>query len=91
MYQFLKDKADQENDDDNDDDGDDDDEGDDDDDDDDGDDEKLSALYGREWKQKSPENLMDDEHFGEIPEFLESRKKTLTGNTVSSNIKLCIT
>ncbi|KAM4531809.1 nuclear GTPase SLIP-GC-like isoform 2-T3 [Odontesthes bonariensis] len=40
--------------------------------------EKLSALYGDEWKDKSPENLMDSKYFREIPEFLQSRKKTLT-------------
>ncbi|KAF1379492.1 hypothetical protein PFLUV_G00176610 [Perca fluviatilis] len=40
--------------------------------------EKLSALYGEEWKNKSPENLMDNKHFKEIPEFLFSKKKRLT-------------
>ncbi|KAM4531390.1 nuclear GTPase SLIP-GC-like [Odontesthes bonariensis] len=44
-------------------------------------DEKLSALYGDEWKQKSPENLMDNSYFREFPEFLQSRKKSLTGDT----------
>ncbi|XP_075310760.1 nuclear GTPase SLIP-GC-like [Odontesthes bonariensis] len=65
--QFLENKADQENDDDDDEKQD--------------IDEKLSALYGEQWNGKSPENLMDDQYFREIPEFLESRKKTLTGNT----------
>ncbi|XP_051243552.1 nuclear GTPase SLIP-GC-like isoform X28 [Dicentrarchus labrax] len=41
-------------------------------------DEKLSALYGEEWKNKKPENLMDHKYFKEIPEFLHSRRKTLT-------------
>uniref|UniRef100_A0A8P4G836 Dynamin N-terminal domain-containing protein n=1 Tax=Dicentrarchus labrax TaxID=13489 RepID=A0A8P4G836_DICLA len=41
-------------------------------------DEKLSALYGEEWKNKKPENLMDYKYFKEIPEFLHSRRKTLT-------------
>ncbi|XP_051243555.1 nuclear GTPase SLIP-GC-like isoform X30 [Dicentrarchus labrax] len=41
-------------------------------------DEKLSALYGEEWKNKNPENLMDYKYFKEIPEFLHSRRKTLT-------------
>ncbi|KAM6904707.1 nuclear GTPase SLIP-GC-like [Xenentodon cancila] len=40
--------------------------------------EKLSALYGDEWKTKSPENLIDSKYFREIPEFLQSRKKILT-------------
>ncbi|XP_030262453.1 nuclear GTPase SLIP-GC-like isoform X2 [Sparus aurata] len=38
--------------------------------------EKLSALYGDEWRNKSSEELMDDKYFEEI-EFLCS-KKTLT-------------
>ncbi|XP_041860636.1 nuclear GTPase SLIP-GC-like [Melanotaenia boesemani] len=41
-------------------------------------DDKLSALYGDEWKEKTPENLMDNKYFREIPEFLKSGKKTLT-------------
>ncbi|XP_039681442.1 nuclear GTPase SLIP-GC-like isoform X2 [Perca fluviatilis] len=40
--------------------------------------EKLSALYGEEWKNKSVENLMDNKHFKEIQEFLISKKKRLT-------------
>ncbi|XP_051814138.1 nuclear GTPase SLIP-GC-like [Acanthochromis polyacanthus] len=42
------------------------------------DDEKLSALYGKEWKDKFPENPVDPKYFGEIPEFLNFKKKTLT-------------
>lgn len=44
--------------------------------------EKLSALYGNEWSNKSSEELMDDKYFEEIPEFLCS-KKTLTCGSVS--------
>ncbi|XP_059204116.1 nuclear GTPase SLIP-GC-like [Centropristis striata] len=40
--------------------------------------EKLSALYGEEWKNKSAENLMEYKHFKEIPEFLHSQRKILT-------------
>ncbi|KAM4717665.1 nuclear GTPase SLIP-GC-like [Anableps anableps] len=40
--------------------------------------EKLSALYGEEWKQKSSEQLMDNRYFREIPEFLQSTKKILS-------------
>ncbi|XP_071329760.1 nuclear GTPase SLIP-GC-like [Trachinotus anak] len=53
--------------------------------------EKLSALYGEEWKQHgnispdtSPDispNLMDNKYFREIPEFLLSKKKILTGES----------
>uniref|UniRef100_UPI0037E8E0F8 LOW QUALITY PROTEIN: nuclear GTPase SLIP-GC-like n=1 Tax=Semicossyphus pulcher TaxID=241346 RepID=UPI0037E8E0F8 len=40
--------------------------------------EMLSALYGEEWRNSSQENLMNDRHFREIPEFNKSRKKILT-------------
>ncbi|XP_067426364.1 nuclear GTPase SLIP-GC-like [Thunnus thynnus] len=40
--------------------------------------EKLSALYGEEWKNKSPESLMENKYFREIPEFLNSKRKILT-------------
>ncbi|XP_063759066.1 nuclear GTPase SLIP-GC-like isoform X1 [Eleginops maclovinus] len=43
--------------------------------------EKLSALYGEEWKNKSPENLMDKKYFKEIPEFLHPKSKILTSDT----------
>nr|XP_040045927.1 nuclear GTPase SLIP-GC-like [Gasterosteus aculeatus aculeatus] len=39
-------------------------------------DEKLSALYGEDWKEKS--DLMDAKYFKEIPEFLLSKEKILT-------------
>ncbi|KAJ0061367.1 hypothetical protein NL108_017297 [Boleophthalmus pectinirostris] len=37
--------------------------------------EKMTALYGDEWKDRSPENLMEPKYFKEIREFLENRKK----------------
>ncbi|XP_038556385.1 nuclear GTPase SLIP-GC-like isoform X1 [Micropterus salmoides] len=40
--------------------------------------EKLSALYGEEWKNKSLENLMDNKYFSDIPEFLRSKSKIFT-------------
>ncbi|KAL3053752.1 hypothetical protein OYC64_006137 [Pagothenia borchgrevinki] len=43
--------------------------------------EKLSVLYGEEWRNKSPENLMDKKYFREIPEFLHSKIKMLTSDT----------
>ncbi|KAK2833466.1 hypothetical protein Q5P01_017355 [Channa striata] len=43
--------------------------------------EKLSAVYGEEWKNKSPENLMDKKYFMDIPEFLRYKKKILTCET----------
>lgn len=49
-------------------------------------DEKLTALYGEEWKDKSPENLMDNRYFKEITEFLHSKKKILTCESVSNRI-----
>ncbi|XP_051797493.1 nuclear GTPase SLIP-GC-like [Acanthochromis polyacanthus] len=74
MYQFLGDKAHQDDDDDG--------NGDDEEDDDNEDyrdiTEKLSALYGDEWKHKNPQMLMDNKYFREIPDFLQSKKKTLT-------------
>ncbi|XP_022608136.1 nuclear GTPase SLIP-GC-like isoform X2 [Seriola dumerili] len=39
---------------------------------------RLSALYGEEWKNIPTKNLMDNKHFREIPEFLFSKTKTLT-------------
>lgn len=43
--------------------------------------EKLSALYGEGWEDKSPDELMDKNYFREIPEFLRSEKKMLTGKS----------
>ncbi|KAI3359838.1 hypothetical protein L3Q82_014194, partial [Scortum barcoo] len=40
--------------------------------------ERLTALYGEEWRNKSPENLMDNKYFREITEFLDSKRKILT-------------
>ncbi|XP_030262970.1 nuclear GTPase SLIP-GC-like [Sparus aurata] len=41
-------------------------------------DEKLLAVYGEEWRNKSPEDLMDNKYFKEVPEFLQSKRKILT-------------
>ncbi|XP_065820885.1 nuclear GTPase SLIP-GC-like [Labrus bergylta] len=42
-------------------------------------DERLSALYGEEWKNnRSEEYLVNNKHFEEIPEFIDSKEKTLT-------------
>lgn len=51
--------------------------------------EKLTALYGDEWKTVSPESLMDDKYFRDIPEFLlpEDNKKTLSCGSVSKTAK----
>ncbi|XP_016516669.1 nuclear GTPase SLIP-GC-like [Poecilia formosa] len=43
--------------------------------------EKLSALYGEEWKERSSEQLMDPKYFKEIPEFLQSTEKILSCET----------
>ncbi|KAM6913306.1 nuclear GTPase SLIP-GC-like [Lycodopsis pacificus] len=43
-------------------------------------DDKLSALYGEDWENKS-DDLMNDKYFEEIPEFLLSKGKTLTVET----------
>lgn len=48
--------------------------------------EKLSALYGEDWKEKSPDDLMDGKYFIEIQEFLRSKKKILTADKVRLNI-----
>ncbi|KAI9514759.1 hypothetical protein NQZ68_030949 [Dissostichus eleginoides] len=37
--------------------------------------EKLSVLYGEEWKDNSPEHLMNEKKFKKIPEFLNSKIK----------------
>ncbi|KAK7940372.1 hypothetical protein WMY93_003698 [Mugilogobius chulae] len=36
---------------------------------------KMTAIYGDEWKNGSPENLMEPKYFKEIPEFLCSGRK----------------
>ncbi|XP_068574326.1 nuclear GTPase SLIP-GC-like [Cebidichthys violaceus] len=43
--------------------------------------EKLSALYGQDWENKSPDDLINDKYFKEIPEFLLSKGKILTVET----------
>ncbi|XP_047428433.1 nuclear GTPase SLIP-GC-like [Mugil cephalus] len=40
--------------------------------------EKLTALYGKKWKHKSPDKLLQEKYFSEIPEFLQSEKKIFT-------------
>lgn len=50
--------------------------------------EKLSAVYGEEWRQKSSEQLMDARYFRDIPEFLKSFKKIYSFETV--RVKWCI-
>ncbi|KAL3987088.1 mitochondrial import inner membrane translocase subunit TIM21 [Sarotherodon galilaeus] len=51
--------------------------------------EKLSALYGQEWR-KSFENPMDSKYFKEIPEFLQSRRKILTCESANELSAKCI-
>ncbi|KAL4009507.1 hypothetical protein ACER0C_003359 [Sarotherodon galilaeus] len=54
-------------------------------------DEKLSALYGEERKDKSPETLMEPKYFKNIPEFLKSKKKSLECDTAQElSQRLCI-
>ncbi|XP_053194857.1 nuclear GTPase SLIP-GC-like [Scomber japonicus] len=54
--------------------------------------EKLSALYGDEWKNKSPESLMDNKYFREIPEFhqenIQRRKILSCGSAEELSAKL---
>ncbi|KAM4535904.1 nuclear GTPase SLIP-GC-like isoform 1-T2 [Fundulus diaphanus] len=38
---------------------------------------KLTAVYGEEWTEKSCEQLMEPKYFREIPEFLSSTQKSL--------------
>ncbi|XP_062421819.1 nuclear GTPase SLIP-GC-like isoform X3 [Pungitius pungitius] len=56
--------------------------------------EKLSALYGEDWKEKSPDDLMDGKYFKKIPEFLQSneelRKKILTADEAKKLFKSLI-
>ncbi|XP_033998827.1 nuclear GTPase SLIP-GC-like isoform X3 [Trematomus bernacchii] len=52
--------------------------------------EKLSVLYGEEWRNKSPENLMDKKYFREIPEFLHSKSKILTSDTAKELSAKCV-
>ncbi|XP_039467632.1 nuclear GTPase SLIP-GC-like isoform X1 [Oreochromis aureus] len=51
--------------------------------------EKLSALYGQEWR-RSFENPMDSKYFKEIPEFLQSRRKILTCESANELSAKCI-
>ncbi len=43
---------------------------------------KMSALYGKEWRNIPKKNLLDDKYFKEIP--FSSTKKTLTCDSVSN-------
>ncbi|XP_056262160.1 nuclear GTPase SLIP-GC-like isoform X2 [Pseudoliparis swirei] len=52
--------------------------------------EKLSVLYGEDWENKSPEELMDGKYFKEIPEFLLSKRKMLTGQTAEGLSEKCV-
>ncbi len=46
--------------------------------------EKLSVLYGEEWRNKFQEDPKDNKYFKkEIPEFLKSERKILTRQSVS--------
>lgn len=49
--------------------------------------EKLAAVYGEEWKNISLENRMDNKYFKDIPEFLQSKRKILTCESVSLILK----
>ncbi|CAI5675427.1 unnamed protein product [Oreochromis niloticus] len=51
--------------------------------------EKLSALYGEDWR-KSFENLMDRKYFKEIPEFLQSKRKILTCESANELSAKCV-
>ncbi|XP_038556495.1 nuclear GTPase SLIP-GC-like [Micropterus salmoides] len=52
--------------------------------------EKLSALYGEEWKDKSSEKLMDHKYFREISEFLRSERKILTCESAKELSAKCV-
>ncbi|XP_076739305.1 nuclear GTPase SLIP-GC isoform X1 [Maylandia zebra] len=52
--------------------------------------EKLTALYGEEWKEKSSENLMENKYFKEIPEFLQSRRKILRCESANELSAKCV-
>uniref|UniRef100_A0A671XZ37 Nuclear GTPase SLIP-GC-like n=1 Tax=Sparus aurata TaxID=8175 RepID=A0A671XZ37_SPAAU len=53
-------------------------------------DEKLSAVYGEEWRSKSAEDLMDNKYFKEIPEFLQSKRKILTCESAKELSAKCV-
>ncbi|XP_036944244.1 nuclear GTPase SLIP-GC isoform X2 [Acanthopagrus latus] len=53
-------------------------------------DEKLSAVYGEEWRNKSHEDLMDNKYFKEIPEFVKSRRKILTCESAKELSAKCV-
>ncbi|XP_039906235.1 nuclear GTPase SLIP-GC-like [Simochromis diagramma] len=51
--------------------------------------EKLSALYGEDWRRSS-ENLMENKYFKEIPEFLQSRRKILRCESANELSAKCV-
>ncbi|XP_030263100.1 nuclear GTPase SLIP-GC-like [Sparus aurata] len=53
-------------------------------------DEKLSAVYGEEWRNKSADDLMDNKYFKEIPEFLQSKRKILTCESAKELSAKCV-
>ncbi|KAM8723461.1 nuclear GTPase SLIP-GC-like [Acanthopagrus schlegelii] len=53
-------------------------------------DEKLSAVYGVERINKSPEDLMNDKYFKEVPEFLQSKRKILTCESAEELSAKCV-
>lgn len=52
--------------------------------------EKMSALYGKNWRDMTLENLMDKKNFKDVMQFLNSEIKTLTHKSVSMMEKLHI-
>ncbi|XP_036944247.1 nuclear GTPase SLIP-GC-like isoform X1 [Acanthopagrus latus] len=52
-------------------------------------DEKMSAVYGKEWRNMSDESFMDDKNFKEIPEFLQSKTKNLTCGSAEELSEKC--
>ncbi|KAM8723462.1 nuclear GTPase SLIP-GC-like [Acanthopagrus schlegelii] len=53
-------------------------------------DEKLSAVYGEEWRNKSHEDLVNNKYFKEIPEFLQSKRKILTCESAKELSEKCV-
>ncbi|XP_030262969.1 nuclear GTPase SLIP-GC-like [Sparus aurata] len=53
-------------------------------------DEELSAVYGVERINKSPEDLMNDRYFKEVPEFLQSKRKILTCESAEELSAKCV-
>lgn len=51
---------------------------------------KLSALYGEEWKKNSFKDLTEKKCFSDIHELLKSGTKTFTCKTVSQKLSLSL-